>query len=157
MTMFAQSQIPSNVIRIYAVLKLDGFWLGARQIYADFGLDFWLTTKFNGFWFGVSMVIDLITEWNSFSFFTIPLAVRNFGRIFCIVFRKISRIFHNKISTNHSPSLNWIFLEFYSKTVVAIKIFSIIWFSQNCCCVCKYTKLYKRFHPKTRGFWVCLN
>jgi len=28
------------------------------------------------------------------------------GKIFCVVFRKIFRISHNRISTNYSPSLS---------------------------------------------------
>jgi len=48
----------TNFIRIS--LKLDKILTWS---WTDFGLDFWLTTKLDGLWFRVSMVIDVITEW----------------------------------------------------------------------------------------------
>jgi len=38
-------------------LKIDGFWNGFRRIYLDFGLDFQRTTKLDGFWFGVNIMV----------------------------------------------------------------------------------------------------
>jgi len=42
-------------------IKLYGF-------YTDNGLEFWLTIKLNRIWFRVSIVIDVIIEWNHFGF-----------------------------------------------------------------------------------------
>jgi len=39
MTMFTQSQNPSNFVRIYSILKLDGFLLEVKRICIDFGLN----------------------------------------------------------------------------------------------------------------------
>jgi len=49
-------------------------------------LDFWLITKLDGFWFGVSMVIDVLTNRNL-----------RYGKNFCIVFREIFRTFYSII------------------------------------------------------------
>jgi len=53
------------------------------------------------------MVIDVITEWNLFSFLFLQFLgnAMEFSGDFWIVFRRISLTFYNKISTNQSSPL----------------------------------------------------
>jgi len=84
-------------------IKLNGF-------IRIFAWDFWLNVRF---WFGVNMVIYVITYWNHYGYFTIVFGNgKGFSsEIFCIVFRKN---FYNKISTNRSALGQEIFLRPHS-------------------------------------------